>query len=278
MIYPKTWLETAKRITSEPGKTVVVGECDTGKTSFCTLLANLGYGTGMKTAILDLDPGQSHIGPPTTIGLGLVKEPILQLDMVEPVSIWFVGNDSPTSAFSSIYEGVSLLLEQAKKFEIENLVVDTSGYVSGKRAERYKVEIISIIQPNQIVILQRKNELNRLAEAMGRFAHVHLLGVPQAIWKKSKSERKRFREHLWDRYFEGVQVLEIEEEKLLNKPESSGCEGVVVGLFKESKEFLGVGVVVRIKDSRVKILARVEPDDVKYVKFGRVRVARRFLT
>lgn len=280
MTYPEVWVETARQIVSKPGKTLVLGESDTGKSSFTALVANFAYKKKMRVGILDLDVGQSHMGPPTTIGFAIVKAPIDQLSIIEPTSAWFVGSNSPALAISPIFEGVKMLLQRAEKFNTEYLIVDTSGWVKGKKATKFKLEIISIVSPDQIVILERNRELNQLAEEIRETAIVYRIKVPRGIKKKSKRERREFRENLWELYLNGARPLEIARSKLLNMPEftSAGLKGTVVGLFDRNLELIGVGIVSCVNSEGVTVLTRVVREKAEWIKFGRIKVARHFLT
>ncbi len=280
MTCSKAWVEIAEGIVSKPGKTLVLGESDTGKSSFSILLSNSACKKGMKVSILDLDVGQSHVGPPTTIGLGIVDTPIDPMGTIEPTSTWFVGSDSPASSTGLLCDGVKTLLQRAKKLRVEHLIVNTSGYVRGKKAGRFKMKIVRIVGPDQIVILERHNELSQLAEEIGEIAVIHRVRVPREIKRKSKRERRKFRESLWERYLNGAQPIKIGKNRLLNAPESSssGLRGIIAGLFDESRELSGIGVVSGVIDERVVVFTKLASDKVVWLKFGKIKVARRFLT
>jgi len=60
--------EIMKAILSSQARSImIVGGADTGKTSLIEALADL-LSRDSRMGILDLDMGQSHIGPPTTLG------------------------------------------------------------------------------------------------------------------------------------------------------------------------------------------------------------------
>ncbi|GAI15744.1 unnamed protein product, partial [marine sediment metagenome] len=69
---PGDWLEVANKILKDRGAVLVLGATDTGK-SICTLLfANFWAKHGRKVGIVDVDMGQSDLGPPTTMGMVLI--------------------------------------------------------------------------------------------------------------------------------------------------------------------------------------------------------------
>jgi polynucleotide 5'-hydroxyl-kinase GRC3/NOL9 len=72
---PGDWIEIANIILKSRGVVLVLGATDTGK-SICTLLfANFWVKHGRKVGIVDVDMGQSDLGPPTTIGMALINKP-----------------------------------------------------------------------------------------------------------------------------------------------------------------------------------------------------------
>src|SRR5215510_7120516 len=76
---------------------MLLGATDTGKTTFLTWLANILLAQEQRLAIVDADVGQSSLGPPTTIGLGVVAAPFQSLQELMPVGLFFVGSTSPRS-------------------------------------------------------------------------------------------------------------------------------------------------------------------------------------
>jgi polynucleotide 5'-hydroxyl-kinase GRC3/NOL9 len=93
------WLPHIKEILSAPGVTVVVGATDSGKTSFATMLANSALSAGVPAAMVDGDMGQSEIGPPAAISMGLVDNEIESMSGITARKLFFVGYTSPVNHF-----------------------------------------------------------------------------------------------------------------------------------------------------------------------------------
>lgn len=279
MIYPTEWRRVAERFASEPGVTVVVGQSDAGKSSFSTLLVNLAVKKKMKVGLLDLDLGQSLIGPPAAMGLALATEPIRPGVHLRPMANWFVGDDSPASSKAAVYEGVTKLLERSKKAGIEILVVNTSGYVKGAKAEKFKLGIVKLVKPDRVVVLERRYDLNRLALELKKIVSVCRLRVPSEIRTKSTAARRRYREEMWERYLKGGQMVEVPKRRFANMPEftTRGLRGTVVGLYDSNNDLLGVGAVVRVYPDRAVVFTKVAPTKIEWLEFGKVRAARRLL-
>src|SRR5687767_5777652 len=63
--------QALERVLATPGVVMIVGDIDTGKTTFGIQLAQRAQQAGIPTAIVDADIVQSTVGPPTTVGLKL---------------------------------------------------------------------------------------------------------------------------------------------------------------------------------------------------------------
>src|SRR5687768_17238920 len=63
--------QAQQRLLDEPGVVMLMGDIDTGKTSFGIELARRATERGIPTALIDADIVQSTIGPPTTVGMKL---------------------------------------------------------------------------------------------------------------------------------------------------------------------------------------------------------------
>ena len=58
----------------QTGVCLVLGAADTGKTTLAEAIARRAASSG-PVGVIDADIGQSHIGPPTTVGWALVDRP-----------------------------------------------------------------------------------------------------------------------------------------------------------------------------------------------------------
>jgi len=62
------------RLLTQRGKCLLLGASDTGKTTLAAAIAKR-VASACPVGFVDADIGQSHIGPPTTVGWALVEEP-----------------------------------------------------------------------------------------------------------------------------------------------------------------------------------------------------------
>lgn len=205
---PDEWLPHFDQILSNPGVTVVVGAVDTGKTTLCSLLANRGLSSGIPTAVVDGDVGQSEIGPPTTVGMGIVDSPIQTLADLEPKALSFVGSTSPVGALLPIVVGTKKLTDRARELDRRLVIVDTTGLVSGTTARRLKTYKIELLRPAHIIALQRNDEAEhflRFFDTWGECA-VHRLSVSPEVKPKSAVLRAQRRSVRFHEYFQNARA------------------------------------------------------------------------
>ena len=202
------WEGHISEILSSPGVTVVVGAVDTGKSSFCSLLANSALKSGIRTAVVDGDLGQSEIGPPTTIGLGLVESKIYALGDLKPRSIYFVGSTSPVGHLLSSVVGVKTLADKAVSLGRELVIVDTTGLVSGIIGRKLKTSKIELLRPRHIVALQRVGEAEHFLRFFDAWegCTIHRLPIAAGVRLKTQVLRTQRRAVKFREFFHSAEV------------------------------------------------------------------------
>ena len=78
----------------QKGICLILGGVDTGKTTLASVLAEQ-LAQDKPISIIDADIGQSHIGPPTTVGWAVVDKPQVDFSKISPLGISFVGDITP---------------------------------------------------------------------------------------------------------------------------------------------------------------------------------------
>lgn len=170
---------------------LLLGATDTGKT---TLIRQLHRQLGGE--VIDADVGQSWLGLPTCISRG-----VLSNDRSEIHASYFVGDISPRGNFLQVLTGVAHCLRNAAR----PLLIDTDGYISGEAARAYKSELIRLVRPDMLVLLQRAGELSYYK----LYAHqgITVIEIPVThAGSKSREERIRVREDAFREYFQGARV------------------------------------------------------------------------
>jgi len=170
------------------GEGQIAGQSDTGKSTLCTLLANKCLSAAQEVYLVDSDVGQSSIGPPTAIGLGRSRKPLLRLTDAEFVDAYFAGDTSPAHCLEEVIEGTRLMVEEAQAMSSTTLV-DTCGLVTGPLGEYLTRQIVAAVRPDLTVLLEREDELAYLQDAGTK--SVRLPALPTG--KKDVQTRRAFR-------------------------------------------------------------------------------------
>lgn len=275
---PQDWDKFIQRCIRERPKIITVfGEIDTGKTFLTTYLANKLFKEKIKVAILDCDVGQSDIGPPGTIGLATLEEPVVFLPALKPLAIHFVGDYSPASVLPDYFPGMKKLAEKGLSLS-EILIVDTPGWVYGEDGRNFSRAEIELLNPEVMVLLQRAKELEYLIKGYSEERIVRLSVSKQAS-SRNPNQRRNLRELLSKKYFKKAKEVvfsldEISIERIyLEEKNQINQEGLLVGLLNGQGDCLDLGIIRKIdyRERKMYILAPLnKKEEIKIVQLGLV--------
>jgi polynucleotide 5'-hydroxyl-kinase GRC3/NOL9 len=208
---PPEWDAAATRFLEQGGVAMVLGGPDTGKSTLSRYLVYRVFAAGKPAALVDLDLGQSHLGPPAALGLGLFPPRFPGDDSLFPDGLYFVGQTSPVGAVLEVAVGCRVLVDQAREQGVRHIVVNTSGLIHGPVAFRLKVAQTELLQPGHVLGLARGRELDLLLRAMAApgDAWVSLLPVSSRAAGKTMDERRLYREVRFRAYFARARPLTL---------------------------------------------------------------------
>lgn len=180
---------------------MVIGDVDAGKTTFCLMLANFLFSKKMNIGVLDLDVGQSHIGPPTMLGLGKVSSRLNNLEEIKPIATYDVGSESPAGFAEIIVNGTEFLMAEAEKRKFEVVIIDTTGYIRTDEAVNLKLDKIRTIEPDYVILLEKENELHELKKCLedAGVSFIRLTATAETR-ERDLEERAKFRRRSWSRH------------------------------------------------------------------------------
>jgi polynucleotide 5'-hydroxyl-kinase GRC3/NOL9 len=200
---PDSWRTVTEDALSRPKPctVIVLGDIDSGKTSFSTYLINKSLKSRDKSAIVDADLGQSDVGPPTSIGLSVVSEPVADLFSVKPFAIIFTGRTSANGITQRVVSGIMSILKQIPEGPVDLTVLNTDGWIEGDDAHAYKAELIRQVDPNLVVGIQRNAELDTLLHNVEEEGfHVLRVDTSSAVKRRDRDERRELREQSYKKY------------------------------------------------------------------------------
>src|SRR3990172_4611806 len=208
MTIDPTWSEAVQQALNAK-VILIIGETDTGKTSFTTFLANRLVERGLRVGVVDADLGQSDIGPPTTVGLGVLTQPVERLGEAEVIGLHFVGSASPQGHLLPTVIGTKKMVEKALRLGLDKVLVDTSGLIQGELGRALKQAKIDLVDPDLLLCLERHGECEHILRPYSggsRPTIVRLAPAP-AVKKRSQEERRLHRERTLQAYFHGARTL-----------------------------------------------------------------------
>ena len=183
-----------------PGLCLFLGAGDTGKTFLAAALANQ-LTAGGPIAFVDADIGQSHIGPPATVGLALRDRPCGGLAAVAPAAIAFVGDITPVGHMLQFAAAIARCVA-AVRDKADITLIDTPGLVSGGAAVSLWWAVHRILRPSTIIALRREDEIDPILAGLTCFdTHIERLRTPASLRTKSSEQRRRHRLCLFADYF-----------------------------------------------------------------------------
>jgi polynucleotide 5'-hydroxyl-kinase GRC3/NOL9 len=276
---PESWIKPLEAILSVQKKPVVVlllGKIDSGKSSYCTYLVNKLVNGKCRVAVLDGDLGQSDIGPSGTVGYALISKPVTDLFNLRLKNAFFVGVTSPVTTMAKTIEGLASMKAEVLEKQVDFVVVNTDGWVSGDVAVSYKTQLVKELNPDVIVGVQVEDELSSLIAVLQN-ASVIMVDPSSSLSPRSAEKRKLLREMTYARYMKNAKLrnypisqITIEPREALPKYQEPE-KGLLVGLYGSGNKFLGIGVLREINQKRkaLKVQTAISAKPKRLV-FGKV--------
>jgi polynucleotide 5'-hydroxyl-kinase GRC3/NOL9 len=254
---PSSWnklVEVVLSVQKRPVVVMVVGQANSGKSGLCTYLVNRLVEGKCKVAVLDGDLGQSDIGPSATVGYALTSKPVTEVYNLKLENGFFVGVTSPIMAIAGTMDGLNAMQADILQRQVDFIVINTDGWVTGDIAVRYKTALNTALKPDVVVGVQMQDELAELISNLENPPMVVVEPSP-ALSQRSPEKRKALREMTYSRYLKDAKLqcypisqLTVEPRNAIPKSQEPE-KGLLVGLYGRSK-FLGIGVLREINPVR----------------------------
>jgi polynucleotide 5'-hydroxyl-kinase GRC3/NOL9 len=163
----------------ERGAAMVIGDTDTGKSTF---LAEAREQLAEKlVALVDTDTGQSEIGPPGTVGAVLGDK----------LALFFTGSFTPTGAGLEHLTASHQAMVWARQREAGIILIDTPGFVHGNTARRFILSLVQLTLPSVILAFQHEEEIEPLLTLLEIATNVPVIRVQSVAGAVRKSPAVR---------------------------------------------------------------------------------------
>ena len=270
-----------QRAVAEKSTVALVGGLDSGKTTLAKSLVVAALNAGRTPALVDADLGQKSVGPPTTVGMKVIRaeEDVEPARLVQADACYFVGATSPQGNLLPVVTGVARLLGQARDAGADLVVLDTSGLISGVYGQLLKYHEFELVRPDLVVGLQRGEELEPLLGIVQRFftAEVVALGIHPSVVPASVEQRAARREEAMRSYFrEPLQRFRVKPTVFMPALpaffELTELDRLVVGLSDGEGAYLGIGYLEHTREEGILRLISPVAEAPRALRLGSVRL------
>ena len=274
-----------KQAALERSVVAMVGGLDSGKTTLSLAMVRAALEAGRTPAYLDADLGQKSVGPPTTVGMKVIRSEndLEPRGLAVPDACYFVGAITPQGNLLPLVTGVARLLELAREAGADFVALDTSGLISGVYGQLLKYHEFELVRPDLVVGLQRGGELEPLLGIVQRFlpAEVVALAVHPQVVPASVEQRAARREEAMRRYFtEPLHRFRVKPTVFMPALpaffELAELDRVVVGLSDGEGNYLGIGFLEHSPGEGVLRLITPVADAPRALRLGSVRLEEGF--
>jgi polynucleotide 5'-hydroxyl-kinase GRC3/NOL9 len=256
------------------GICLILGAADTGKTTLASSLAKHAA-SSRTTAIVDADIGQSHIGPPTTVGWALADSS-KDFSQLTASGISFVGDVTPTGHLLQLIAAITQCVQQAS--EAAGLIImDTPGFIHGPAAAALWWTVQRILKPASILAVQRSNELNDILVGFEFLdTKLEFINCPQEITTKSPLTRQHYRQKQFAEYFRDscvynfsltkVSVQSVVGWGLPHHKKIGGLKPTLLALGDGKGTDMAIGVITDWRQGEDTIVVRAPKLDIAQVR------------
>jgi polynucleotide 5'-hydroxyl-kinase GRC3/NOL9 len=260
------WDKALSNVSLRGSVVVVLGAMDVGKTTVTTILVNKGVKEGLRVGVIDGDPGQNDIGPPTTVSSAIADGLITHLTQLRVLRSMFVNTTSVEHVWGYVLDSIVRLSDDLRvKYGADAVVVNTDGWVSGFEALKFKLELVKRLNANYVIVIRREDEASELIRGLGDLRKdVVVLPSPPNARLRDRDDRKIRREMGYSKYIMPSRDLSINlrEKPIINLPLFRGLtyNGHLLSLIRRClgpvmylEQWGGVAVAIgSFKDSQVK--------------------------
>ena len=259
---------------------VVIGASDSGKSTLVEDILQLTL-RKFKVGIVDMDIGQSHLGPPTTIAWGLVEEKFEGWNEVKVKDFYFVGNASPLGSLLPTITGARLICDKALE-RADKVIVDTTGLIRGGVGKALKLSLIDIIRPQLVLALQKEDELEHILIPLKGMLTPKIFRIPAPFQINPKNYliRKDYREEKFKDYFKDASLKEISLEEVgISSPAIESFINHLVSLRDKQGKDVALGIIERLSRGKRKIyiytsLRKEQIGSIAHIILGKIKITR----
>lgn len=247
------------------GILMIVGAPDVGKSTFARYLFQRLCELLRRVAYLDGDPGQSILGPPSTMTLALAKNGDDSFPPEGQRFRGFVGSVSPARHMLSVVTVATRLIGAAKEAEVQAVIYDTTGLVDPARGGHYlKLSKINLLRPTVLFAIQRDRELESFLVPLRQSRRMRVvdLSPSTAAQRRDMSFRKIHRASQFARYFTNASPLSLTWTRFVVFPAPRFDLHRLVAMEDIEGFTIGLGIVEQIDRIHRQVMLHTPVDSI----------------
>lgn len=256
---------------------MLLGAPDTGKSSFARQLLESVVASGKQGAYIDADVGQTTVGPPACVGLKWVRSAADLERLNEADDLRFVGSISPKHLVLQEVIATASLVDAARD-EVDVIVIDTTGAVSGVTGQTLKFHKLELCRPSVLVALQRGSEIEPIIGMARRFfsADVRIVGVlpdvaPMSPIERSARRAEAFARALAPPLHRWKVRPTVFAPSLPTGLDFTRLHNMLVGVHDGTGRCLGLGILTVEEDDRLLVMTSVT-DGMQGLRLASLRI------
>lgn len=288
----RQWLDLLKQLPlgsgspQENGRIVVIGGSDTGKTTLCRwLLSKLPEQT--RPALVDSDIGQSTVGPPACVGWRMAGRTDYEFT--------FTGDITPATHPTATLAGTCRAVFAAETAGANTVLLDTSGYLSGRGGFELKSAKLELLAPGpgskrplHAILIGDSPEIKRLMAGWYKDPRltIHRIAQSEVLVQKTRTQRTEWRRQRFAEALAGCDLrrVTLRGKQLIGLPtaaelkaaghEVSELEGLLVAFGDRQRWGLCLGRLQQLNVKAQEILVRApQPAEMaESIIFGTLRL------
>jgi len=224
--------------------------------------------------IVDADIGQSHLGPPTTVGWAVLDSPQVDFSNLTASGISFVGDVTPERHLLQLTAAIVQGVQQVSKVT-KSIIIDTPGFIRGPAAAALWWTVQRILRPDLVLAVQRYDELGDIlagwASAHRQIEHVKAPEIPAKSWET----RRRYRQKQFAKYLRNSSLYNIDltdvAVQTIGRLSGDMLVGRLVGLRGEKGLDRAVGIIDEWQEDKGIVVVRapqLDPQQVRCLIIG----------
>jgi len=251
------------------GALLLLGAADTGKTTLLGALVKR-LVRDRPVALVDADIGQSHLGPPATVGWSLREKDTGEAVELRPRGIAFVGDVTPMGHLLQLTAALALCAEQARQ-AADVVLIDTPGLVTGGAACSLWWTIQRLLRPERILAIERDRELDEVLGGLQTgLSQIDRIAAPARFRRKSPEARQEHRRRLFAEYLRDAATYTLSLKgravRAGQRVSPDSVPGHLVGLTDALGQDMAVGVIERWQPRQAKMTIRAPQLDIRRVR------------